>query len=178
MVRENKIQAVEELAETLSKSSIAIVTENKGVPANATTQLRKLLREAGVEYKVVKNTLMIFAAEKVNKKGINPMLVGPTAVAFGTKNESTVAKVLTDYIRTSGVPLKIKGAILGTQVLDAKQVAALTFLPSREALVADLLGKMKSPITATVYILSSPLRGMVGVLEARARQLESQQKAS
>ncbi|MDO8473615.1 MAG: 50S ribosomal protein L10 [Dehalococcoidia bacterium] len=178
MAKEEKVKAVDELADTLSKSSIAIVTENKGVPANATTQLRKVLRDAGVEYRVVKNTLMIFAAEKVNKQGIKPLLKGPTAIAFGTKGETATAKVLTDYIRTSGAPLKIKGAILGTQVLDAKQVAALTMLPPREVLIADLLGKMKSPITATVFILGSPLRGMVGVLQARARQLESQQPAS
>lgn len=178
MVREYKVQAVDELADTLSRSVIAIVTENRGVSANSVTQLRRQLRETGVEYRVIKNTLMIFAADKAKKPGIKPMLEGPTAVAFGFKSEVTPAKVLADFIRTSGARLKIKGAVLGSRILDAREVAFLTTLPTREILLADLLGKMKSPMAATVFVLGSPLRGLVGVLQARGRQLESQQPAS
>lgn len=178
MVREYKVQAVDELADTLSRSIIAIVTENRGVSANSVTQLRRQLREAGVEYRVIKNTLMIFAADKAKKPGIKPMLEGPTAVAFGFKSEVTPAKVLADFIRISGARLKIKGAVLGSRILDTREVAFLTTLPSREILLADILGKMKSPMAATVFVLGSPLRGLLGVLQARGRQLESQQPAS
>ena len=178
MVREYKVQAVDELADTLSRSVIAIVTENRGVSANSVTQLRRQLRETGVEYRVIKNTLMIFAADKAKKPGIKPMLEGPTAVAFGFKSEVTPAKVLADFIRTSGARLKIKGAVLGNRILDAREVAFLTTLPTREILLADLLGKMKSPMAATVFVLGSPLRGLLGVLQARGRQLESPQSAS
>ena len=178
MAREHKVQAVDELADTLSRSVIAIVTENKGISANSVTQLRRQLREAGVEYRVIKNTMMIFAADKAKKPGIKPMLDGPTAMAFGFKSEVTPAKVLADFIRTSGAGLKIKGALLGNRILNAREVAFLTTLPSREILLADLLGKMKFPMAATVFVLGSPLRGLVGVLQARGRQLESQQPAS
>lgn len=178
MLRDEKTKAVDELADTLSRSSIAIVTENKGVPANSITQLRRQLREAGVEYRVVRNTLMIFAAEKAKKQGLKPLLTGPTAIAFGLKSEVAPAKVLTDYVRTSGTALKIKGGMLGNQVLDAKQVAALTTLPPRAVLIADILGKMKSPMAATVFVLGSPLRGLVNVLQARSRQMESQPQAA
>ncbi len=178
MVKEYKVKTVDELADTLSRSSIAIVTESKGVNTASITQLRKALREAGVEYRVVKNTLMILAAQKVNKSGIKPMLQGPTAIAFGMRSEIATAKVLADYIRTTGTPLKIKGGILGNRTIDAKDITALTLLPSREALIADLLGKMKSPISATVFVLGSPIRGIVGVLQARVRQMEGQQQAA
>lgn len=178
MVKEEKTRAVDELAQMLSRSSIAIITDNKGVPANSITQLRRQLRQAGVEFKVVKNTLMMFAAEKAKKEGLKPLLTGPTAVAFGLKDEIAPAKVLADYVRTSGATLKIKGGMLGNQVLDSKQVLALVSLPPRQVLIADLLGKMKSPIAATVFVLGSPLRGLVGVLQARAKQLESQPKAA
>ncbi|MBI2858736.1 MAG: 50S ribosomal protein L10 [Chloroflexi bacterium] len=175
MAREEKVQAVDELADTLARCKIAIVTEGTGVNASAVTQLRKVLREAGVEYRVVKNTLMILAADKVQKQGIKPLLQGPTAIAFGMKSEVSTAKVLADYIRTSGTPLKIKGAILGERALSLREVTILTTLPPREVLIADLLGKMKSPISATVFVLGSPIRGIVGVLQARVRQLEGQQ---
>jgi large subunit ribosomal protein L10 len=179
MIKEDKAKAVDELAETLSKSVVAIITESKGVPANSVTQLRRQLRGAGVDYRVVKNSLMVFAAEKVGKTGVEPLLKGPTAIAFGFKSEVEPARVLADFIRmTPGIGLKIKGGILGQRVLDAAGVAYLTTLPSREVLLADLLGRMKSPMSGMVFVISSPIRGLMGVLQARARQLESQQPAA
>ncbi|MBI2854577.1 MAG: 50S ribosomal protein L10 [Chloroflexi bacterium] len=176
MVKENKAKAVDEVADSLSRSKIAVLTDFRAVPASAMTQLRRQFRQAGVEYKVVKNTLTFFAAEKANKEAMRPMLEGPTAIAFGYKDEVTVSKVLADFMKTSGAALRIKGAVLGSRVLGPSEVAALTTLPSREQLVAMLTGRMKSPINGIVIMLGAPLRGLMGVLQARARQLEESAK--
>ncbi len=173
MVREYKTKAVDEVADALSRSKIAVLTDFRSVPGGALTQLRKQLREAGVEYKVVKNTLTGFAADKVNKEAVRPLLTGPTAIAFGYKDEVRAVKILTDFARSSGAQLKIKGALLGNRVLQPSEVAVLTTLPSREQLLANIIGRMKSPIVGIVIVLNAPLRGLVGVLQARSRQLES-----
>ncbi|MEW6034081.1 MAG: 50S ribosomal protein L10 [Chloroflexota bacterium] len=178
MVREYKAKAVEELAEALSRSKIAIVTDFRGAPTNAVTQLRRQLREAGVEYRVVKNTLTTFAAEKAHKESIKPLLQGPTAIAFGYDDETTPARILAEYMKSSGVALRIKGAMLGDRVLEPGEVSRLPLLPSREALVAELMGRIKAPISGLVATLGAPLRGLVLVLQARAKQMEGAQMAS
>ena len=178
MPKDYKTKIVDDLAETLSHSTIAILTDFRGTPANLMTQLRRRLREAGVDYKVVKNTLTVFAAEKAGKEGIKPLLEGPTAIVFGYEDEVAPARALAEYVKAAGLALRIKGAIMGDQVLDARQVSQLSTIPPREILIAEFMGKLKAPVVGLVSVLSAPLRGLVGILNARVQQVESAGEAS
>jgi large subunit ribosomal protein L10 len=178
MLKEYKTRVVDEMAETLSRSKVAVLTDFRGTPANAMTQLRRRLREAGVDYRVVKNTLTAFAADKANRDGIKPLLEGPTAIAFGYQDEVTPARVLMEYIKAEGLALRIKGAIIGETVLDAQAVSRIASIPPREVLLAELLGRLKAPVAGLVATLSAPMRGLAVVLKSRIQQMEASREAS
>jgi large subunit ribosomal protein L10 len=135
-------------------------------------QLRKQLHLQGVEYKVVKNTLAHFAAEKAGVKGLDQFLVGPLAIALGYDDVVKPAKVLVDTMKTPGSVLKIKGGVMGGKILSAADISSLAAIPPKEVLISQLLGRLKSPIYSLHFVLSSPLRGLACVLQARVKQLE------
>ena len=172
MIRKQKEAVINELAANLGKGVVAITTDYRGMSAKEMVTLRRLLHAQGVEYRVVKNTLMHLAAEKSGASGLDQFLVGPMAVAISYDDVVKPAKILTDHIKAANSVLKIKGGILGAKVLTAADVARLAAIPSKEILISQLLGRMKSPISSLHFVLSSPLRGLVVVLQARARQLE------
>ena len=173
MIKEEKSKIINELAESLSKSSIVIATEYRGIPAKEMVHLRKQLREKGIDYKVTKNTLTRFAADKTGKEKLNDMLSGPLALAIGYDDVVKPAKTLSDYIRTSGSNLKIRGGLLGDKLLTPQDIANLASIPPKEVLLARLVGQLFAPIQSLHYVLSSPLRGLVYALNARAKQMES-----
>ncbi|MDD5312692.1 MAG: 50S ribosomal protein L10 [Dehalococcoidia bacterium] len=170
--REQKEELIKELAENLGKCQVAIATDYRGITAKEMVLLRRHLHEQGVDYQVIKNTLARFAAEKAGKKGLEEFLTGPLALAISYDDVIKPAKILSDHIRTATSVLKIKGGILGDRVLTAADIASLAATPSREVLLAQLIGRMKSPIYSLHFVLSAPLRGLVGALQARARQME------
>ena len=172
MIRKQKEAIINELAENLGKCVVAITTDYRGMTAKEMVQLRRLLHAQGVEYRVVKNTLMHLAAEKSGASGLDQFLIGPMAVAISYDDVVKPAKILTDHIKAANSVLKIKGGILGAKVLTAADVARLAAIPSKEILISQLLGRMKSPISSLHFVLSSPLRGLAVVLQARAKQLE------
>lgn len=172
MIREKKVQTVERLSGFFSGCSVGILTNYQGLTAPEITTLRRKLEESGIKYRVVKNTLARFAAEKAGREDLGGIFEGPVAIAFGYGDIIESTKALTDYIRTSKVSLVIKGGFLGDRLLTSEDVAALAKLPSREVLIARVLGGMQSPIAALINCLSSPLRGAINVLQARIQQLE------
>jgi large subunit ribosomal protein L10 len=172
MLRKQKQEIINELAEDLGKCAVAIATDYRGLTAKEMVQLRKQLHLQGVEYKVVKNTLAHFAAEKAGVKGLDQFLVGPLAIALGYDDAVKPAKILVDSMKTPGSVLKIKGGIMGDKVLSAADVSSLAAIPPKEVLVSMLLGRLKSPIYSLHFVLSSPLRGLAYVLQARVKQLE------
>jgi len=172
MSREKKSQTIERLQDTFSKCSIGILTDYRGLSTPEITVLRRKLREASVEYKVVKNTLARFAAERAGKRDLGSLFEGPVAIALGYGDITEPAKVLADYIRTSKVNLSIKGGFWGDRLLTAEDVAALSTLPSREILLAKVLGGLQSPIVTLVGCFATPIRGIIGALQARIKQLE------
>jgi large subunit ribosomal protein L10 len=172
--REKKASIIDQVQASLSKSSICILTDYRGLTANDVTNLRRKLREAGVEYRVVKNTLARFAAERAGKAELASLLEGPVALSFGYGDVAQPAKVLTDYIRAQKTSLEIKGGILGDRMLTSKDIATLITLPSREQLLAKVLGGMQSPIVKLLNCLNSPMQGLLGVLQARIKQMEEQ----
>jgi len=172
MLRAEKESIVNELVDSLSKCTIVIATDYRGLKAKEMVQLRRKLSEMDIEYRVVKNTLTRFAAEKTGKEQMNTLLVGPLALAFGTDDVIKPAKALSDYIRSSGSTLQIKGGLLGDRLLDAKEVSALASIPPREVLVSQLVGQLWAPVQSLHNVLSAPLRELVNVFQARIQQLE------
>ena len=174
MSREKKTQIIDRLQDTFSKCSIGILTDYRGLSTPEITVLRRKLRESSVEYKVVKNTLARFAGERAGKGDLVSFFEGPIAIAFGYGDITEPAKALADYIRTSKVSLTIKGGFLGDRLLTSEDVATLSTLPSRGILLAKVLGGMQGPIVTLVGCLTTPIKGIIKVLQARIKQLEGE----
>jgi len=174
MPREKKAQIIDRLQEVFSKCSIGIFTDYRGLSVPEITVLRRKLKESGIEYKVVKNTLARFAAERAGKDELAGFFVGPVAVALGYGDITEPARVLADYIGTSKTSLSVKGGFLGDSVLSVEDVMTLSTLPSRELLLAKVVGGMQIPIMALLGCLTTPMRGFMGILQARIQQLEGE----
>lgn len=172
MPTEKKAKTVEELQETFAQSNIVILTDYRGLTTPELTRLRRKLREAGTEYRVVKNTLARLAATKAGKEALVKFLTGPIAIAFGHGDTIAPVRALTGYISDTKGNLTIKGGLLGTQLITAEEVITLATLPPREILVARALGQMNSPLARLLGSLTAPIRGVAGVLQARIKQLE------
>jgi len=172
MLKEKKKQMIDELASSLSRCTIAVATDYRGLTAKEMVQLRRRLTALGIEYRVIKNTLTRFAAEKASKKQLETFLTGPVAIAFGYDDVIKPAQVLREHIRSTGSVLQIKGGILGDRLLTAEDVANLANLPPREVLISRLMGQLQAPLQALHNVLSAPLRGLLNVMQARIQQVE------
>jgi large subunit ribosomal protein L10 len=172
MPREEKVQLVDELSRVFSECSIGILTDYRGLTTVEMTELRRNLRNAEIKYRVVKNTLARFAAEKAGKTELVGFFEGPVAIAFGYGDIVSPAKVLADYIRTQRTALTIKGGFTTDQVFSTADIESLASLPSTEVLLGQIVAGIQSPIYRLVNCLANPMRGLVGVLQARAQQLE------
>jgi large subunit ribosomal protein L10 len=172
MPTKKKEEAVESLQEVFSKCDIGILTDYRGLKTFELNELRRKLKEASVEYKVVKNSLAQIAAKNAGLDYLEGAFVGPVAVAFGYGDVTGAIKALSDYIRTTKSVLSIKGGFLEDRVLTAQELDTLARLPSREVLLAKVVGGMQGPIYGLVNVLAGPIRGMMGVLQARIQQLE------
>ncbi len=175
MSREEKAKIIDQLQELFSKCSVGILTDYRGLSTLEMTVLRSRLRESGIEYKVVKNTLARFAAERAGKSDLLAFFEGPVAIASGYSDDITQpAKILADYINTSKVSLSIKGGFFSDRLLTSEDVITLAKLPSKEMLLAKIVSGMQSPIYALLNYLSTSMRGFIGVLQARIQQLEGE----
>ncbi len=173
MPREEKVREVDELSDLLSSSSLTVLTDYRGMTVTDMANLRRRLREQSVEYRVAKNTLLGFAADKAGMSAVRAALVGPTAVAFGRGDIAAMAKALGDFERTSKV-FKVKAGLLGSRVLRPADITAIANLPGREVLLSQVVAGVQSPIASLVGTLSGVIGGLVGTLEARRQQLEQQ----
>lgn len=174
MPKEEKVQFVDQLAEILKESNIVIATDYRGLTVEQVNLLRRQLRSKNIKYKVVKNTLARFAAVKAGKQNLHSLLVGPTALAFGSGDITDPAKLLLEYKRSLKVEIDIKGGLLNDQALSAEQVIELSKLPSREILIAKMLAGMQSPIASLMGILNAPLQAFMRILQARIQQIEGE----
>ena len=172
---------VEKLKEQLSSAKGAVFTTYSGLTVAQDTELRRELRAAGVTYHVVKNTMVRRAADALGLEGLDPHLEGTTAFAFSAEDAVAPAKVICDYIKKNKLDdagiLTLKAGLLDGRVIDVSEVKALAALPSREVLLAKLLGSMQSPIAGTVNVLQGVIRNAVYVLEAIRKQKEEQASA-
>jgi large subunit ribosomal protein L10 len=170
--KEKKAQVIDSLQDVFSRCSVGVLTDYRGLTAANMTELRRQLRKAGIEYRVVKNTLARFAAERAGKDELAGFFEGPVAIAFGYGDITEPAKALAAYIQASKLEMTVKGGFLPDRVLSSEEVETLSKLPSREILLARVVGGIKGPLSALVGRLSAPMTGLVGVLQSRIKQLE------
>lgn len=167
--RVEKVSQVEDLEKRLRSSSVVILTDYRGLTVGEIGALRGRLREAALEYRVAKNTLLSLAAERAGISGLTPFLVGPTAVVFGRDDPGLPARLLQEFIRQYR-KLEIKGGVVAGEPLDARAVQALAALPSRAELLARVVGAIQAPLWGLVTVLSAPSRGLVTALDALQSQ--------
>lgn len=172
MNRQQKVQTVDEIKEAIAKCSVGVLTNYQGLSAAEMVVLRRKLRQLGIEYRVVKNTLARFAAEKAGKGFLAGSFEGQVAIVFGYGDITEPARALLDYIRSSNSTLAIRGGFLSDRLLTPEDVSTLATIASREVLLAQLLAGMQGPIAALINCLANPLRDVIGILQARIKQLE------
>ncbi|MDQ6964113.1 MAG: 50S ribosomal protein L10 [Mariprofundales bacterium] len=164
MNREQKQQLVESLHASWLEASSAVVVHYRGLSVGQSGELRRVLHQVGVSFRVVKNTLARRAADDTKIEAAKPLFSGPVAVAYGN-DPVAMAKALADFAKKSA-ELTIQGGVLDGKMLDAAQIKALALLPSREVLLAKMLGSMQSPITGFVRTLSEVPASFVRTLAA------------
>ncbi|NLM41064.1 MAG: 50S ribosomal protein L10 [Firmicutes bacterium] len=172
MARPEKEAMVQEIQERLSKAQGAVLADYRGLNAEEMTRLRKEARNAGIEFKVLKNTLTILAAKALEMDDLVPYLTGPTAFAFGYNDPVAPAKVLSEFAKKNKA-LEIKGGIVEGRVIGAEGVANLADLPGREELLSMVLRGMQAPIAGMVNVLQGNIRNFVYALEAVRKQKEA-----
>ena len=169
MLREKKMQIVSKLADDLSRSTIIIASNYQGLLAKQMAELRNALAKAGIEYHVVKNTLVYLAADKAGKPQLMDIIEGPVALAFGYDDIVNTAKALNQYIKSAALSLQIRGGLLGDRILLPEEVVSLANLPPKEVLISKLIGQLQVPIGSLHNILSFPLQGLLNVLQGRTQ---------
>ena len=168
-VLEQKKQIVAELSESLKNSCIGVIVNYKGITVADDTKLRKSLRESGDEYKVVKNTLLSRALKEAGIDGLDSVLEGTTAIAISQEDYVGAAKILCEYAEKSKT-FEIKAGFVDGNVIDAEGVKNLAKLPSKEVLLAQVLGGLNAPITGFATVLNGTLKGLVVALNAIAEK--------
>lgn len=152
---EVKSLVVSEIVEKLNNSSSAVVVDYKGLTVAEVTELRKVMREAGVDYKVYKNTLVRRAAQEVGIEQFNAeLLVGTNAIAFGYEDPVAPARILKKFIETHP-KMKLKMGVVEGEFYDEAKIMELANIPSREELIAKLLGSLKAPVSNFVYLVDA-----------------------
>jgi large subunit ribosomal protein L10 len=171
--RPEKVNIVDEIKAALADSDAVLLTEYRGMTVPSIGRLRRALAPAGSTYKVYKNTLVRIAAEQAGIEGLEPLLKGPTAVAFVKGDAVEAAKALREFAKTEP-RLIVKGGVLGTQVLDAAQTAALADMPPRIQVLAELAGLFEAPLSTLASLLEAPVRDIAYAIAA----LEEKQSAA
>lgn len=168
---DQKKEIVTDLHERFAKSAVVILTENKGLNVAKISDLRRKLQNIGVDYHVVKNTLLVRASENTGVSCIKEHFKGPSAVALGYHDPVAAAKVLTDFVKDNE-KLGIRVGVLGNKVLDLNAIKALSALPSREVLLSQLLSVMNAVPTGLVRVLSGVPVKLLNALKAIGEQKE------
>jgi large subunit ribosomal protein L10 len=172
MPTEAKRETVARLREHLAGSRTLIVSEYRGLTVKEIAEIRRALRKQDVTYRIVKNRLMRIAAQDSVGEALSPLLMGPTAIAFGN-DESTTAKAVLDATRPYKV-VTITGGVLGDRAIDADGVKTLASLPPREVLLARLAGAMQAPVATLAGLLAANIRNLGYALsQVRDQKAES-----
>ena len=172
MPTQAKVDRVAELREKLENCSIVISTGCTGIGVNQMVNLRRRMREGGVEFIVIKNNLLNLAADGANVPQLKDVVTGQTAIALGYDDAAVIAKAVADAARADGT-LQINGAVVGSgPAMDTAEVTRLASLPPQPVLVAQLLGNMQGPLYALASVLNGTIAGLAYALQARIDQMQ------
>lgn len=169
---EEKQTVVQELADKLARAKVVIATDYKGLNVEEINDLRRKLREAGCEYQVAKNTLLIRASKDTDSALIEDVFKGPSAIAINFDDPVAPAKVLTEFAKTNN-KLEIKAGAMAGKRMDLDEIKALSALPSREVLLGQVLSVMNGVPTSFVRVLSGNISNFMNVLQAIKEQKEA-----
>nr|WP_236912071.1 50S ribosomal protein L10 [Clostridium sp. Cult1] len=164
-VLEEKKQIVEEIKEKVEKAQSVVLVDYRGLNVEELTQLRRKYKEAGVDYKVYKNTMMRFAFKDAGLEEFNQFLTGPNAVAFGFDDPVQAAKI-TDEFAKDHDKLEIKAGIVDGKIIGIDEIKSLANLPSKEVLIAQTLAGLNGPIAGFANVLQGTIRNLVYALNA------------
>ena len=160
-----KVAKVNELTQKMAGSKAIFLADFTGLDVASVTNLRTQLRNASIEYEVVKNRLAKRAAKEAGIAGLDKFFAGPTAIAFAKNDPVEPAKILQKFVDTGG-KITIKSGLVDGQVISADQVKALASLPSRDQLLAQVVRAVQGPLSGFAGVLNGLLRNLVGVLAA------------
>ncbi len=149
-----KAAIVEEVSAKFKEAASVVVVDYRGLTVDEVTRLRKQLREAGVEMKVIKNSILSRAAEAAGLEGMDEVFTGPTAVAFSNEDVVAPAKIINDFAKDAKA-LEIKGGIIEGKVSSLEEVIALAKLPNREGLLSMLLSVLQAPVRNVAYAINA-----------------------
>lgn len=152
--RELKQEKVAKLTDSFKNAQASILTSYIGITVEEDTELRKKMREEGVDYRVVKNSLAAIAAKEAGFEGLDKEFVGPVAIAFSYEDPTKPARILADFAKNHKA-IALKAGIVQGQVFDQAKVMELSTIPPKEVLIAKLLGSLKSPVSKFVYVLDA-----------------------
>jgi len=169
---EEKQKVVEEIKAKLQNSTGVVLADYRGLTVTEVTDLRVQLRNAGVEYRVLKNTMVRRAANELGIEGLDKYLEGPTAVAFSA-DPVAPAKILSEFSKKNK-KFTIKAGVLEGKVIDSERIKDLANLPSREVLLAQVLAGIQAPLQGMVNVLQGPIRKLGYALEEVRKLKEAQ----
>ena len=174
---ELKQPIVEEISAQIRDAQSVVLVDYRGLTVEQDTRLRKQLREAGITYKVYKNTMMNFAFKGTDFEALAPYLEGPSAVAISTEDATAPARVLCKFAKEAD-KLEIKGGVVEGIAYDAKGIGEIAKIPSREELLSKLLGSIQSPITNFARVMNQLAeKGGASECEAPAKEEAAAQEA-
>lgn len=168
-ILEQKKQHVADLSEAFKAANVGVLVNYSGISVEDDTKLRKQLREAGCQYKVVKNTLLRLAFNEAGIEGLDEFLNGTTAIAYSDTGYTEAPKILSDYAKDHE-NYQIKSGFVDGGVIDANGIKELAKLPSKEVLIAQVLGGFNAPIQGLANVLNGTMRGLVVALNAIAEK--------
>jgi len=168
---ERKKQVVQEIKEKIENSKAIVLVDYRGLDVAEVSDLRNKYREAGVDYKVYKNTMMRFAFEEAGYENFTDNLTGPNGIAFSMEDAIGAAKVSNNYAKDNK-KLEIKVGIVDGKIIDIDKIKELADIPGREVLIAKILGSLNSPITGFANVLQGNIKNLVYALDAIKDQKE------
>lgn len=171
-----KVAVVDEIKEKIESAQSIVLINYRGLTVEEATDLRNKFREAGVDYKVYKNTMARRAFQDLGFDGMDDHLKGPNALAFGMEDLAAPAKIAIDYAKDHKV-LEVKAGFIDGQVLDTDQVKAIAKLPSKEVLIAQVLGGLNAPIQGLANVLNGNIKGLATVIKAIADKKQEEESA-
>ena len=172
---ERKIRLVEELKQLISEAHIAIATSYQGIPVADQTVLRTAMREAGLRFRVVKNNLLLRAADEAGLEVFKQLADGPTALVVGTEEPVTASRVIATYIKEHpDTKVAIRNAVLDGKIVDAAHIYDLATIPPRDELLARIAGGLVGQVREFAGLIQATTRNFSGLIEARAKQLEAE----